>query len=128
MDQKSAAFFECQTILITGASGYLASNLARQLSKVDCRLFRLTRNIERLEKLEGVAQVQDVEGQLQDSELWNDVISSQLSYYKKFHRLMLNKGYYLPPSPYETLFISSVHTKEDISGFVHTACEAIQSL
>ena len=24
---------------------------------------------------------------------WNDVLASQLSYYKKFHRLMLNKGY-----------------------------------
>jgi glutamate-1-semialdehyde aminotransferase len=38
---------------------------------------------------------------------------------------MLNKGYYLPPSPYESLFISSTHTKEDITGFVHTACEMI---
>ena len=56
---------------------------------------------------------------------WNDVLSSQISYYKKFHRLMLNKGYYLPPSPYESFFISSTHTKEDITGFVHTACELI---
>ena len=38
---------------------------------------------------------------------------------------MLNNGYYLPPSPYESLFISSTHTKEDITGFVHTACEMI---
>ena len=59
---------------------------------------------------------------------WNDVLSSQLSIYKKFHHLMLNKGYYLPPSPYESMFISSSHTKEDITSFVHTACEAIQSL
>ena len=56
---------------------------------------------------------------------WNDVLLCQLSYYKKFHRLMLNNGYYLPPSPYESLFISSTHTKEDITGFVHTACEMI---
>jgi glutamate-1-semialdehyde 2,1-aminomutase len=56
---------------------------------------------------------------------WNDVLLCQLSYYKKFHRLMLNKGYYLPPSPYESLFISSTHTKEDITGFVYTACEMI---
>ena len=55
------------------------------------------------------------------------LLSSKLHYYKKFHRLMLNKGYYLPPSPYETLFISSVHTKENIRGFVHTACELIRS-
>ena len=59
---------------------------------------------------------------------WNDVLSSQLFNYKKFHHLMLNKGYYLPPSPYESMFISSSHTKEDITGFVHTALEAIQSL
>ena len=58
---------------------------------------------------------------------WNDVLSSQLLYYKKFHRLMLNKGYYLPPSAFESLFISSTHTKKDITGFVHTACEVIQS-
>ncbi|SVC24870.1 uncharacterized protein METZ01_LOCUS277724, partial [marine metagenome] len=56
---------------------------------------------------------------------WNDVLLCQLSYYKKFHRLMLNKGYYLPPSPYESLFISSTHTKEDITGFAQTACELI---
>ncbi len=58
---------------------------------------------------------------------WADVLSTELSYYKKFHRLMLNKGYYLPPSPYESMFISSSHTKEDITGFVQTACEVIQS-
>ena len=58
---------------------------------------------------------------------WNDVLSTDLSYYKKFHRLMLGKGYYLPPSPYESFFISSSHIKEDITGFVQTACEAIQS-
>ena len=58
---------------------------------------------------------------------WADVLSTDLSYYKKFHRLMLNKGYYLPPSPYESMFISSSHTKEDITGFVQTACEVIQS-
>ena len=40
---------------------------------------------------------------------------------------MLNKGYYLPPSPYESLFISSIHTKEDITEFVHTACELISN-
>ncbi|SVB88266.1 uncharacterized protein METZ01_LOCUS241120, partial [marine metagenome] len=55
-----------------------------------------------------------------------DVLASQLPYYKKFHRLMLDQGYYLPPSPYESLFISSTHTKEDITGFVHAACEVIQ--
>ena len=41
---------------------------------------------------------------------------------------MLNQGYYLPPSPYESMFISSSHTKEDIKGFVHTAHEAIKLL
>ena len=59
---------------------------------------------------------------------WNDILLSQLSNYKKFHHLMLNKGYYLPPSPYESMFISSTHTKEDIKGFVHTAHEAIKLL
>ena len=58
---------------------------------------------------------------------WNEVLSSQISYYKKFHSLMLNNGYYLPPSPYESLFISSSHTKEDITGFVNTSCDLIQS-
>ena len=37
---------------------------------------------------------------------WDDVLVSKFSYYKKFHRLMLNKGYYLPPSPYESIFTS----------------------
>ena len=59
---------------------------------------------------------------------WNDVLSSQSSYYKEFHHLMLNKGYYLPPSPYESLFISAIHTKEDVTGFIDTACGIIHYL
>ena len=58
---------------------------------------------------------------------WDGILSTELSYYKKFHRLMLNKGYYMPPSPYESMFISSSHTREDVTGFVNTVCEAVKS-
>ena len=52
---------------------------------------------------------------------WNDVLLSQLSYYTKFHRFMLKKGYYLPPSPYESMFVSSAHSPSDIEKTIRAA-------
>jgi len=48
---------------------------------------------------------------------WNDVQSSQLEFYRNFHLQMLNNGIYLPPSPYESSFISTSHSRENIIKF-----------
>ena len=48
---------------------------------------------------------------------WNDVKSSKLAYYREFHLKMLKNGIYLPPSPYETCFISTSHSRKNIIKF-----------
>ena len=45
---------------------------------------------------------------------WNDVQSSKLEFFKEFHFNMLKNGIYLPPSPFESYFISTSHSKENI--------------
>jgi glutamate-1-semialdehyde 2,1-aminomutase len=41
--------------------------------------------------------------------------------YARFFRGMLAHGYYLPPSRFEALFISTAHTEEHVDGFVQAA-------
>ena len=38
--------------------------------------------------------------------------------YAKFHRSMLDEGVYLPPSSFETLFVSTAHTEADIDATI----------
>ncbi len=44
--------------------------------------------------------------------------------YRHYYHHLLNKGIYLPPSPYEVLFLSSAHTIEDIDSLFN----ALESL
>ena len=48
---------------------------------------------------------------------WNDVQLSKLEFFKEFHLKMLKNGIYLPPSPFESYFISTNHSREDIIKF-----------
>jgi glutamate-1-semialdehyde 2,1-aminomutase len=41
--------------------------------------------------------------------------------YARFFRGMLAHGYYLPPSRFEALFISTAHTEQHVDGFVESA-------
>jgi glutamate-1-semialdehyde 2,1-aminomutase len=41
--------------------------------------------------------------------------------YAKFHRSMLARRHYLPPSPFETIFLSTAHTESDVSQTVKAA-------
>ena len=38
---------------------------------------------------------------------------------------MLERGYYLPPSQFETAFVSAAHSLADIEGFVAAAAEVL---
>ncbi len=38
--------------------------------------------------------------------------------YPRFHRKMLEEGVYLPPSPFETIFLSTAHSDEDVDATV----------
>ena len=48
-----------------------------------------------------------------------------LDRFKRFYHLMLEAGVYLPPSPVEAFFFSSVHSDDDIA---HTVAAARRSL
>jgi glutamate-1-semialdehyde 2,1-aminomutase len=44
--------------------------------------------------------------------------------YAKFHRSMLDEGVYLPPSPFETVFVSTAHTEADVDKAVRASRKA----
>lgn len=46
--------------------------------------------------------------------------------YPRFHRAMLESGVYLPPSPFETIFLSTAHTASDVEAFVDGAKKAFR--
>jgi glutamate-1-semialdehyde 2,1-aminomutase len=45
---------------------------------------------------------------------FQDSKRSDAKAYAKFHRSMLSRGVYLPPSPFETIFLSTAHSDVDI--------------
>ena len=57
-------------LLITGASGYLASNLAKFLKEIPCTVRRITRK-PGLTPLNGNAIFEDIQGDIRDSSLWD---------------------------------------------------------
>ncbi len=56
-------------LLITGASGYLASNLASFLKNIPCEIRRLSRKVE-LSPVQGVALYEDLHGDIRDPSVW----------------------------------------------------------
>ena len=50
-----------------------------------------------------------------------DAKATDSKLYARFHRAMLTKGIYLPPSAFETLFVSTAHTEQDIGLTVEAA-------
>ena len=54
-----------------------------------------------------------------------DEINSDMTSFKRFHKLLLEKGVYLGPSGYEVGFISHVHTKNILDEAAEKFCEAL---
>lgn len=46
--------------------------------------------------------------------------------YSKFHRAMLEHGCYLPPSPFETIFLSTAHREEDLERTLRASIAAFK--
>ncbi len=66
--------FEHQTILITGAHGYIGSNLVSLLKESACRVIRVTRHEPVFEPVVGSCQVDDIQADVRDPELWSRVL------------------------------------------------------
>jgi glutamate-1-semialdehyde 2,1-aminomutase len=54
--------------------------------------------------------------------------SSDTSSYQAVFNSMLEHGVYLPPSPFETIFVSAAHCQSDITKTIDTAKRAFQQL
>lgn len=55
-------------------------------------------------------------------------INPDMTYFKKIHQTLLNKGVYLGPSGYEVGFISSSHTNEVIDKSILIFCESLTKI
>ena len=58
----------------------------------------------------------------------NDVKCCDTEKFAKYHRLMLDKGFYLSPSQFELGFISAVQTNEEIDTFIESLKEVLSQL
>lgn len=67
------ASLQGKRILVTGASGYLATNLVHQLKNIECTLLRVSRQTQ-LPPLQGNADIIDIPGDIRTRKLWEQVI------------------------------------------------------
>lgn len=70
MNNQELSFFTGKRILITGASGYLATNLINRLEDINCTIIRLSRDSKRLFPVKGVANAVDIAGDIRAREIW----------------------------------------------------------
>jgi UDP-glucose 4-epimerase len=69
LDGDAISYFTGLRILVTGASGYLATNLIHHLKDVECRIIRLSRS-STLFSVEGRAEIVDLNGDIGSEESW----------------------------------------------------------
>lgn len=55
---------------------------------------------------------------------WDTAAKADTAAFGRFHRAMLDRGVYLPPSQFEAAFLSAAHTEQDIAQTVQAAKEA----
>ena len=73
MHSQIEDYLKGKSLLITGASGYLASNLANSLKKIPCKIRRLSRK-NKLNSSEGNAAFKNIQGEISDRTLWDRAI------------------------------------------------------
>ena len=59
---------------------------------------------------------------------YNDALECDTMKYAKYFKFMLDMGVYLPPSQYESLFLSSVMTDDDINKLIESNKIALEKL
>lgn len=64
---------EGKTILITGASGYIATNLIRVLAGVHCKIIRLSRS-SNVKPAQGPASIVDITGDISQADIWQKAL------------------------------------------------------
>ena len=56
---------------------------------------------------------------------WETAAKSDTQAFGKFHRTMLERGIYLPPSQYEAMFMSAAHSDADVQQTINAASQAL---
>lgn len=59
---------------------------------------------------------------------YEEVQATSVPLFKRFFVKMLERGYWLPPSTFEALFVSSAHSDEDSEGFLRAASAVLAEL
>lgn len=59
---------------------------------------------------------------------YNSAVKSDTKLYGKYFHEMLNRGIYFPPAQFEALFVSTVHTKEDLDKTISANYEALKAV
>jgi glutamate-1-semialdehyde 2,1-aminomutase len=59
---------------------------------------------------------------------WDEASRADTERFARFHRTLLERGVYLPPSQFETWFLSTAHGEEEIDATIAAAREAFTSL
>jgi glutamate-1-semialdehyde 2,1-aminomutase len=59
---------------------------------------------------------------------WDDAATCDTQTFAAYFRGMLERGYWIAPSQYEAMFLSTAHTEEELDGFVAAAAEVFQTL
>ena len=59
---------------------------------------------------------------------YNSAVKSDTKLYGKYFHEMLKQGIYFPPAQFEAMFVSAVHTKEDLDKTVDAHIEALKHL
>jgi len=127
---------------LSGNPVAMAAGLAT-LDQLDQKAYALleSRSVELQEGLQEAADAAGVELTMNrvgsmlglffsSSEVLNfkDARSSRHQLYPKFHRSMLEAGAYFPPSPFETIFLSTAHSRADLRTTVSAARRAFREV
>ena len=59
---------------------------------------------------------------------YNSAVKSDTKLYSKYFQEMLTRGIYLPPAQFEAMFISSVHSKEDLDKTIQASLDSLKAL
>jgi len=59
---------------------------------------------------------------------YNDAKSSDFNKFQRYHKILLNRGIFVPPSQFETCFLSTVHTNEDIEKTIEVMGSALKEI
>ena len=68
-------FYKNKHILITGASGYIAWNLIRELAKYECSIVCLSRNTKKIEEQKVKGNLSFIAGSYQDKDIYQEAVN-----------------------------------------------------